>query len=96
MAGSIGAYVAKVNPKTLEPVWYNQLINTSVNGEWDYPGSMVILNDGYLYVSYGYRLAKLNPDTGKVLQSLSCRQEEQNQKILPLMVSMPHPTAPSL
>lgn len=69
-AGSIGAFVAKVNPKTLEPIWYNQLINTSINGEWDYPGSMGILEDGYLYVSYGYRLAKLNPYTGAVLATL--------------------------
>lgn len=47
--GSIGAYVAQVNPITLTPIWYNQLINTSINGEWDYPGSLGILDDGYLY-----------------------------------------------
>ena len=58
--GSIGAFVARVDPDTLEPIWYNQLINTSINGEWDYPGSMGILRDGFIYVSYGYRLAKLN------------------------------------
>lgn len=68
--GSIGAFVAQVNPRTLKPVWYNQLIDTAVNGQWDYPGSMGILADGYLYVSYGYRLAKLNPKTGKVIDSL--------------------------
>lgn len=70
VAGSIGAFVAKVNPATLEPIWYNQLINTNVNGEWDYPGSMGILQDGFLYVSYGYRLAKLNPKTGAVIATL--------------------------
>ena len=75
VAGSIGAFVAKVNPVTLEPVWYNQLINIanplSPNyGEWDYPGSMGILEDGYIYVSYGYRLAKLDPATGKVISIL--------------------------
>lgn len=74
--GSIGAFVAQVNPDTLESVWYNQLINVdnplSPNyGEWDYPGSMGILNDGYLYVSYGYRLAKLNPATGEVISTLT-------------------------
>lgn len=67
--GSIGAYVAKIDPATLQPVWYNQLINTSENGEWDYPGSMGILQDGYIYVSYGYRLAKLDA-TGKVIDTL--------------------------
>lgn len=59
--GSIGAFVAQVNPDTLEAVWYKQLIDTHRNGEWDYPGSLGILEDGYLYVSYGYRLAKLSP-----------------------------------
>ena len=75
VAGSIGAYVAQINPITLQSVWYNQLINTanplSPNyGEWDYPGSLGILEDGYLYVSYGYRLAKLDPSTGNVIAIL--------------------------
>lgn len=69
IANSVGAFVAKVDPNTLNPLWYNQLINTSVNGEWDYPGSMGILEDGYIYVSYGYRLAKLNR-FGKVISTL--------------------------
>lgn len=67
---SIGAFVAKINPKTLQPVWYNQLIDTSVNGEWDYPGVMGILRDGYLYVVYGYRLSKLDPVTGDVIATV--------------------------
>lgn len=69
IAGSIGAFVAKVDPVTLESTWYNQLINTSTNGEWDYPGSMGILQDGLIYVSYGYRLAKLNKN-GTVIDTL--------------------------
>ncbi len=68
--GSIGAFVAKVNPHTLEPIWYNQLINTAQNGEWDYPGSMAILKNGYIYVIYGYRLSKIDPKTGKTLKTL--------------------------
>lgn len=68
--GSIGAFVARVNPISLNPIWYTQLIDTSANGEWDYPGSMGILIDGHIYVSYGYRLAKLNPKTGKVIATL--------------------------
>lgn len=70
IAGSIGAFVAKVNPVSLEPIWYNQLIDTRANGEWDYPGSMGILSDGYIYVSYGYRLTKLEPFTGTVIATL--------------------------
>lgn len=69
VAGSVGAFVAKVDPTTLGPAWYNQLINTSINGEWDYPGSMGILQDGFIYVSYGYRLAKLNKK-GTVIDTL--------------------------
>lgn len=69
IAGSIGAFVARVNPITLEPIWYNQLIDTSINGDWDYPGSMGILQDGFIYVSYGYRLAKLD-STGAVVNTL--------------------------
>ena len=68
--GSIGAFVAKVNPDTLEPIWYNQLINTAQNGEWDYPGSMGILKDGFLYVIYGYRLSKIDPETGATINTL--------------------------
>jgi hypothetical protein len=71
IAGSIGAYVAQVDPTTLQPIWYNQLIYTSVSGEWDYPGSLGILEDGYLYVSYGYRLTKLDPATGNIIATLT-------------------------
>lgn len=67
---SIGAYVAQVNTDTLEHIWHTQLIDTAHNGEWDYPGSLGILEDGYLYVSYGYRLAKLDPLTGRVIAIL--------------------------
>lgn len=72
---SIGSYVAKLN-SNLQQVWYNQLINTanpsSPNyGEWDYPGVMGILADGYIYVVYGYRLAKINPTTGTVIATLT-------------------------
>lgn len=67
---SIGAYVAQVNPVTLEHVWHTQLIDTHHNGEWDYPGSLGILEDGYLYVSYGYRLAKIDPASGRVIAIL--------------------------
>ena len=68
--GSIGAFVSKINPNTLAPIWYNQLIDVRTNHEWDYPGSMGILNDGFIYVSYGYRLTKLDPNTGAVIDTL--------------------------
>ena len=70
-SSSIGAYVAQIDPGTLQPVWYTQLINTSDSGEWDYPGTQALLNNGKLYVIYGYRLSKIDPSTGHVLATLA-------------------------
>lgn len=64
---STGAFVAKVDPDTLRPIWSRQLINTAVNGEWDYPGVSAILNNGFLYVIYGYHLAKIDPRHGRLV-----------------------------
>lgn len=68
--GSIGPYVAKVSPNTLQPVWYTQLFNTKKAGVWDYPGAMAIMNDGFIYVVSGYFLWKVDPVTGKVVRTL--------------------------
>jgi hypothetical protein len=68
--GSIGPFVAKVDPKTLKPVWYTQLVNTAQTGEWDYPGAMAIMNDGLIYVVSGYRIFKVDPANGNVLKTL--------------------------
>ena len=57
--GSIGPFVAKVDPKTLKPVWYTQLVNTRKTREWDYPGAMAIMNDRFIYVVSGYRVFKV-------------------------------------
>lgn len=70
VVNSIGPYVAKVDPKTLKPVWYTQLRNTVQAGEWDYPGAMAIMNDGYIYVVSGYRVYKVDPANGKVVATL--------------------------
>ena len=68
--GSIGPFVAKVDPKTLRPVWYTQLVNTKQTGEWDYPGAMAIENNGFIYVVSGYRIFKVDPANGKVVKTL--------------------------
>lgn len=83
---SIGPFVAKVDPKTLEPVWYTQLVNTVETGEWDYPGGMAIQNDGFIYVVSGYRIFKVDPEDGSVVATLA----------LPTQVSMRnnYPTDP--
>jgi hypothetical protein len=43
------------------------LINTAVNGEWDYPGVVGLLDDGFLDLIFGYRLAKLDPRDGTLV-----------------------------
>lgn len=84
---SIGPFVAKVNPRTLQPIWKTQLVNTVQTGEWDYPGAMAIENDAHIYVVSGYRLFKVDPATGSVVATLE----------LPTMVHMRnnYPTLPA-
>jgi hypothetical protein len=76
--GSIGPFVAKVDPETLATKWYTQLRNTVEANEWDYPGGMAIENDGYIYVVSGYRLYKVDAANGNVVCTL----------VLPTMVYM--------
>ncbi|MFL6246754.1 MAG: hypothetical protein ACJ74H_12060 [Thermoanaerobaculia bacterium] len=68
--GGTGAFVAKVDPASLEPVWHTQLIDTNQTGEWNYPGVLSALRDGFLYQIYGYRLAKLDPRDGSVVKTV--------------------------
>jgi hypothetical protein len=65
--GGTGSFVARVDPQTLQTVWFQQLINTVETDEWNYPGVLSALQDGLLYLIYGYRLAKLDPQDGRVL-----------------------------
>lgn len=78
LENSIGPFVAKVDPKTLKPIWYTQLLNTVQTGEWDYPGAMAIMNDGFIYVVSSYRIFKVDPANGTVVATLQ----------LPTMVNM--------
>jgi hypothetical protein len=65
--GGTGSFVARVDPRTLQPIWQTQLIDTAATGEWDYPGVLSALSNGFLYLIYGYRLAKIDPRDGRVL-----------------------------
>jgi hypothetical protein len=69
-ASTIGAYAARIDPNTLEPIWYDQLIDTAENGDWDYPGTQALMENGKLYVIYGYHLSKIEPSTGEVIATL--------------------------
>jgi hypothetical protein len=84
---SIGPFVAKIDPKTLETKWYTQLRNTKDAKEWDYPGGMAIESDGMIYVVSGYYLYKVHPEDGHVIDALP----------LPTMVYMRnnYPTLPA-
>ncbi|MFE6254482.1 hypothetical protein [Agromyces sp. NPDC057865] len=64
-----GSFVSRVEPSTFNEVWRRVLINTHVTGEWNYPGVLNSLATDDLIVIYGYRIAKLDPDTGEVLAS---------------------------
>jgi hypothetical protein len=80
---SIGPFVARINPHTLETVWYNQLRITDNSvpggtGEWDYPGAMAIENNGFIYVVSGYRIYKVNAEDGSLVKTT----------VLPTMVQM--------
>ena len=68
--GSIGPFVAKLDPDTLKPVWYTQLRNTKKTHEWDYPGAMAIESDGFIYAVSGFHLWKVDPADGKVVKTL--------------------------
>lgn len=68
--GGRGAFVAKVDPVSLKPVWRNKLINTVKTDEWNYPGVLSALRNGYLYQIYGYRLAMINPQDGRVVKKV--------------------------
>ena len=63
--GSIGPFVAKLDPNTLKPLWYTQLRNTKRTDEWDYPGAMAIESDGFIYAVSGFHIWKVDPADGK-------------------------------
>lgn len=65
--GFDGARVTKVDTRAWRVVWTRRLIDTAATGEWNYPGSIGAHADGSLYVVYGYRMARLDADTGDVL-----------------------------
>lgn len=62
-----GSFVARVEPGSLGEVWRRVLINTNTTDEWNYPGVLNVLADGSLLVGYGYRMARLDPETGQIL-----------------------------
>src|SRR5215472_14776081 len=64
LTNSIGPFVAKINPVTLDYDWFTQLKNTREVNEFDYPGGMAILNNGFIYVVSGYQMYRVNASNG--------------------------------
>ena len=62
-----GARITRVDTAALRVAWTRQLSDTRATGEWNYPGSVGVLSDGYVYAAYGFRLSRLHPETGEVL-----------------------------
>ena len=62
-----GAFVAKVDPKTLEQEWRTPILDTAPADGWSYPGVMAIHGNGYIYADYASVIVKIDPETGKTV-----------------------------
>jgi hypothetical protein len=75
LAGALGAntgsaggpFVAMLDPGSMKEKWRTRLLPPDVVGEWNYPGSIGVHANGYIYAVFGYRLAKLEPGTGRIV-----------------------------
>lgn len=75
LAGSLGTntgsaggpFVAMLDAHSLRERWRTRLLPPGTQGEWNYPGSIGIHTNGHLYALFGYRLAKLDALTGRIL-----------------------------
>lgn len=66
--GAPGSFVAKFNTNTDKQIWRTQLFDAPSHPDtWNYPGVIGVDRNGYLYAVYGTTLAKLDPETGKVV-----------------------------
>ncbi|HKP76030.1 MAG TPA: hypothetical protein VJT67_10840 [Longimicrobiaceae bacterium] len=57
-----GAYLAKLDPATLEEVWRRHI---HLPHHWNYPGVAAVLADGFVYAIAGNVLARFHPETGE-------------------------------
>ncbi|HEX2081045.1 MAG TPA: hypothetical protein VHG08_25310 [Longimicrobium sp.] len=57
-----GAYVARLDPATLEEVWRRHI---HLPHHWNYPGVAAVLGDGFVYAVAGNVLARIHPETGE-------------------------------
>lgn len=64
--GQGGAYVARLNPDTLEEL--GRVTISIPSTQWSFIGAMGVLGDGYVYSIQSNILAKINPDTGEKVE----------------------------
>ena len=62
-----GPFVALLDSNSMKEKWRTRLLPPGTSGEWNYPGSIGVHANGYIYAVFGYRLAKLEPTTGRVI-----------------------------
>jgi hypothetical protein len=71
-----GHFIALLDARTLEIKWKTVLDNWNVSGQWTVLSAVNYPANGYLYVSYGQRLAKIDPATGEVLIDIALPHNE--------------------
>jgi hypothetical protein len=66
--GAPGSFVSRVDTSDDQQVWRTQLFDAAAHpSDWNYPGVVGVHQNGYVYVVYGTKLSKLDPDSGKVI-----------------------------
>jgi hypothetical protein len=63
-AGLGGAYVAKLDPSTLQEIWRSTM--TTPTGQWSYLGAMGVLGNGSVYSIQNNLFARIDPASGAV------------------------------
>jgi hypothetical protein len=67
---SAAPYVARLDQRTRRQLWRTPLPMVEGQRVWNYPGGIGIHANGFVYVAYAARMAKLDPVSGKVLAQL--------------------------
>jgi hypothetical protein len=66
-AAGAAPYIAGLDPHTRKQLWRTPLPMVEDEQVWNYPGGIGVHSNGFVYVAYAARIAKLDPDSGKVL-----------------------------
>lgn len=62
-----GPLVTKLNSEDLSVQWWSQLNLTRGTSQWDYPGTVAVQSNGFVYTIYGNQLSKLDARSGEPL-----------------------------